>query len=104
MLHCAGHGYDHHGPWSHSLSTAEGAPRGRSSFLLHPIVVRQDGCLIAGERRLRACELLGWRNVPVTVIDINQIVRGEFAENAFRRDFLPSGARWSRSNGRPGSG
>ena len=42
------------------------------------------------ERRLRACELLGWKNVPVTVIDIDQIVRGEFAENAFRRDFLPS--------------
>src|SRR5262249_58641967 len=58
--------------------------------LLHPIVVRQDGRLIAGERRLRACEYLGWKNVPVTVIDIDQIVRGEFAENAFRRDFLPS--------------
>ena len=58
--------------------------------LLHPIVVRQDGRLIAGERRLRACELLGWKNVPVTVINIDQIVRGEFAENAFRRDFLPS--------------
>ena len=58
--------------------------------LLHPIVVRRDGRLIAGERRLRACELLGWKNVPVTVIDIDQIVRGEFAENAFRRDFLPS--------------
>jgi len=28
--------------------------------------------------------------VPVTVIDIDHIVRGEFAENAFRRDFLPS--------------
>jgi ParB/Sulfiredoxin domain len=58
--------------------------------LLHPIVVRRDGRLIAGERRLRACKQLGWDNVPVTVIDIDQIVRGEFAENAFRRDFLPS--------------
>jgi N6-adenosine-specific RNA methylase IME4 len=58
--------------------------------LLHPIVVRRDGRLIAGERRLRACEFLGWKNVPVNVIDIDQIVRGEFAENAYRMDFLPS--------------
>ncbi len=58
--------------------------------LLHPIVVRRDGRLIAGERRLEACKTLGWRNVPVTVVDIDQIIRGEFAENAFRKDFLPS--------------
>ncbi len=58
--------------------------------LLHPIVVRRDGRLIAGERRLRACQLLGWKHVPVNVIDIDQIVRGEFAENAFRKAFLPS--------------
>ena len=28
--------------------------------LLHPVVVRDDGTLIAGERRLRACQQLGW--------------------------------------------
>jgi hypothetical protein len=28
--------------------------------LLQPIVVRPDGILIAGERRLRAAQLLGW--------------------------------------------
>lgn len=37
--------------------------------LLHPIVVRSDGRLIAGERRLAACKLLGWKEVPVTVLD-----------------------------------
>ncbi len=58
--------------------------------LLHPIVVRRDGRLIAGERRLEACKTLGWRNVPVTVVDIDQLIRGEFAENAVRKDFLPS--------------
>jgi ParB-like nuclease domain/MT-A70 len=58
--------------------------------LLHPIVVRPDDRLIAGERRLEACKLLGWKTVPVTVIDIDKIVRGEFAENAYRKDFLPS--------------
>jgi hypothetical protein len=58
--------------------------------LLHPIVIRSDGRLIAGERRLAACKRLGWKKVPVTVIDLAEIVRGEFAENAFRKGFLPS--------------
>jgi ParB/RepB/Spo0J family partition protein len=58
--------------------------------LLHPIVVRPDGRLIAGERRLQACKKLGWADVPIRVVDIDKIVRGEFAENAHRKDFLPS--------------
>jgi ParB/RepB/Spo0J family partition protein len=58
--------------------------------LLHPIVIRPDGTLIAGERRLYACNSLGWTKVPVTVVPIDEIVRGEFAENAHRKDFLPS--------------
>jgi hypothetical protein len=58
--------------------------------LLHPIVVRPDGRLIAGERRLAACKRLGWKTVPVTYVDLKEVVRGEFAENAFRKDFLPS--------------
>jgi hypothetical protein len=58
--------------------------------LLHPIVVRPDGRLIAGERRLAACKRLGWTSVPVTCVDLKEVIRGEFAENAFRKDFLPS--------------
>jgi ParB family chromosome partitioning protein len=58
--------------------------------LLHPIVVRPDGRLIAGERRLAACRRLGWKTVPVTFVDLKEVVRGEFAENAHRKDFLPS--------------
>ena len=60
--------------------------------LLHPIVVRLDGTLIAGERRLRAAQRLGWKTIPVTVIDLDDIVRGEFAENAWRKDFTLSEA------------
>jgi ParB family transcriptional regulator, chromosome partitioning protein len=58
--------------------------------LLHPIVVSPDGILIAGERRLRAVQQLGWTEVPVTVVNLDNIVSGELAENAARKDFLPS--------------
>src|SRR5262249_58958030 len=62
--------------------------------LLQPIAVTFDGHLIAGERRLRAVRLLGWKTIPYTPIPINldQIVRGEFAENACRKDFTLSEA------------
>ena len=58
--------------------------------LLHPVVVTPDGRLIAGERRLRAAELLGWQTIPVTVVDLDAVVRGEYAENAFHKPFTPS--------------
>jgi N6-adenosine-specific RNA methylase IME4 len=55
--------------------------------LLHPIVVRPDGRLIAGARRLRAFKQLGRDKIPVTVVDLEKIVLGEYAENAERKDF-----------------
>ena len=58
--------------------------------LLQPIVIRPDGRLIAGERRVHAAKLLGWTAIPVTVVDLDAVVEGEFAENAHRKDFLPS--------------
>ncbi len=58
--------------------------------LLHPVVVKPDGQLIAGERRLQACCLLGWTSIPVRIVDLNEIVRGEHAENAHRKDFTLS--------------
>jgi hypothetical protein len=58
--------------------------------LLHPVVVTRKGDLIAGARRIEACRRLGWQNIPVTLVDLKDIVRGEFAENAIRKDFLPS--------------
>jgi hypothetical protein len=36
--------------------------------------------LIAGEPRLTAAKVLGWTEIPVTVVDLGEIVRGEFAE------------------------
>jgi ParB-like chromosome segregation protein Spo0J len=60
--------------------------------LLHPIVVNADGELVAGKRRLRAAERLGWTEIPVTVVNLDAVVRGEFAENACRKDFTLSEA------------
>src|SRR2546425_5348210 len=58
--------------------------------LLHPVVVTPEGRLIAGQRRLEACRMLGWTEVPVTVIDLYQAARGESHENFVRKDLLPS--------------
>jgi len=55
--------------------------------LLHPVVIRPDGVLIAGLRRLEACKLLSWSKVPVTEVNLEEIVRGESAENIYRKDF-----------------
>jgi ParB/RepB/Spo0J family partition protein len=56
--------------------------------LLQPVVIRPDGALIAGKRRLEAFKLLGRADIPVTVIDIDAVVKGEFAENSIRKDFM----------------
>lgn len=58
--------------------------------LLHPIVVTPEGLLIAGQRRLGACRNLGWAKIPVTVVDLNEVARGEAHENFVRKDLLPS--------------
>jgi N6-adenosine-specific RNA methylase IME4/ParB-like chromosome segregation protein Spo0J len=58
--------------------------------LLHPVVVTPEGRLIAGQRRLEACTSLGWKDIPVTVVDLYQAVRGEAHENLVRKDLLPS--------------
>jgi DNA methylase/ParB/Sulfiredoxin domain len=58
--------------------------------LLHPIVIRPDGVLIAGERRLRAFRHLKRTMISATVIDTDRVLRGEYAENFFRKTFAPS--------------
>jgi N6-adenosine-specific RNA methylase IME4 len=55
--------------------------------LLHPVVIDKDGNLIAGERRIKALLLLGRAKIPVNIVDLAEIVRGEFAENTERQDF-----------------
>lgn len=61
--------------------------------LLHPIVVTAGDVLVAGERRLRACESLGWTRIPCRVVpDLDDLLRAESDENTVRQNFTPSEA------------
>ena len=60
--------------------------------LLHPVVLRRDRTLIAGARKIAAATKLGWKTIPATVIDLDDILRGEFAENAYRKNLTLSEA------------
>jgi ParB family transcriptional regulator, chromosome partitioning protein len=52
----------------HDMGDIEGLAASISDIgLLHPIVIRGDGLLLAGRRRLEACRLLGWDALPVSV-------------------------------------
>lgn len=56
--------------------------------LLHPVVVNEDNVLIAGARRLEACaEILKWKDIPVTKVNLKQVLKGELHENTVRKNF-----------------
>jgi len=62
--------------------------------ILQPLVVRQVGDqyqLIAGERRLRAAQMVGLATVPVRVVDFNdqQLLEAALVENIQREDLNP---------------
>ncbi|HOC07151.1 MAG TPA: nucleoid occlusion protein [Bacillota bacterium] len=63
----------------------------RTYGLLQPIIVRpyEKGYqLVAGERRLRACKILGWSRIPAVIRDINDSAMAAIAliENLQRED------------------
>lgn len=65
----------------------------RKNGLLNPLTVNGDYKLLAGERRLRACRLLGWNQVDVRVVksdDEAQDLEIEMSENNLRRNFTGS--------------
>jgi ParB family chromosome partitioning protein len=84
----------------------------REVGLLHPVGITHDGELIFGLRRLRACESLGWIEIPVTVVNIAMVALGERHENEERKDLTVServavmetisrkvvGRQWANSN------
>lgn len=55
-------------------------------------MVTPAGELIAGQRRIEACKRLGWTDIPATVVDLEDVIRGEYAENTARKDFAPTEA------------
>ncbi len=62
--------------------------------ILQPIVVRRVGDtfqLVAGERRLRAAQTVGFSNVPVRLVDFNdqQTIEAALVENIQRSDLNP---------------
>lgn len=62
--------------------------------MLQPLVVRPKGDsfqLVAGERRLRAAQSLGFTEVPVRVVDFNdqQVLEAALVENIQRTDLNP---------------
>jgi ParB-like chromosome segregation protein Spo0J len=61
--------------------------------LLQPIVVNEaTNELIAGHRRLEACKLLGWTEITANMVNLEYLVKGEYAENAFRKEFTKTEA------------
>jgi hypothetical protein len=55
--------------------------------LLHPIAVNQNQELICGLRRIEAFKALGRNQIPAHVVNLQEIVKGEFSENRERKDF-----------------
>lgn len=61
--------------------------------LLHPVVIDDTGTLVAGERRLRACQHIGWTDIPVRSIgtlSASELHVIELEENIRRKDLTPA--------------
>jgi len=58
--------------------------------LLHPIVVDENYNLIAGQRRVEACKKIGWTEIPVHIVNLEDLTLGEFHENSVRKNFTKS--------------
>jgi len=58
--------------------------------LINPPVITPDRKLIAGERRLRACKMLGWEEIEVRIMEVENYrdkLRLEISENENRKSF-----------------
>jgi hypothetical protein len=60
--------------------------------MLHPVVILSDGTLVCGHRRIAAAAMLGWEDVPVTVVDVSDLLTAERDENEARKNFTPTEA------------
>ena len=65
----------------------------RENGLINPPVVNKEYQLLAGERRLRACKLLGWPQIEVRMMDTRDAeheLNIEISENDVRKGFTKS--------------
>lgn len=58
--------------------------------LLQPIGIDSGYRLVFGERRLRAFAHLGRDTIPARFVNLDSLLKGEYAENELRKDFTPS--------------
>lgn len=65
--------------------------------LLHPVVITADRKLVAGARRIAACQQLGFDEIEVRVItgldELPDLMQAEMDENKCRKDFTTGEAR-----------
>jgi len=64
----------------------------RELGLINPITVDENGMILAGERRFRACTKLGMREVPV--VRMNGSLEISLVENLQRQDLNPMEEAW----------
>lgn len=65
----------------------------KENGLINPPVVNKEYVLLAGERRLRACKLLGWPQIEVRMMDTRDAeheLNIEISENDVRKGFTKS--------------
>jgi ParB-like chromosome segregation protein Spo0J len=62
----------------------------KKNGLMHPVVIDSNYRLIAGERRIRAFELIGEKEIPARILNVPSLLEAEFAENELRKDFTPT--------------
>lgn len=58
--------------------------------LLQPIGIDSGYRLVFGERRLKAFQHLGRDTIPARFVNLDSLLKGEYAENEFRKDFTTS--------------
>ncbi len=69
-----------------SIRRHGGFPRG----LLQPIGISENNELAFGKRRLLACrDILGWTEIPATIVNVASLVEAEHDENELRLAFSP---------------
>ena len=72
--------------------------------LLHPVVVRSDRRLIAGERRLQACKLLGWKTheeVKVLLKESHVLVAPSLTSEGGDQEGIPNAIKEAMASGLP---